>query len=462
MALAELSGASLDQESPGWRVLADGRSSKDRAAPPDLRRTLLAFGCASMLALVCLLAVTGYAGQQAAQAEALRDVRASTELVATAVLAPALDDAVLRGDPEAIARLDALVRSRVLVEPVVRLKVWTAQGRVVYSDEPGLIGQDYPLKEGELAALAQGVTTTGMADLKDSEHRLDGLRERLLEVYTPVRGRGGQQLLVETYSRYSLVTARQSDIMQTFLPITVAALLLLQLCQLPLAWSMIGRLRAGQHERERLLQQAVQASDDERHRIAGDLHDTVVQGLVGTSFVLAAAGERLGRGDLTGVQADLKTSTGTVRESVRGLRSLLLEIYPAHVARAGISTALEDLVAPLRLQGIAVQTHIAATLELRRDHEALVFRTAQEALRNVARHSGAATAEVRLEVDGDWVALLVADDGSGFDTEDVLQRGDGHVGLRVLMELALQARCVLSVSSAPGRGTRVRLQVPRS
>ena len=178
--------------------------------------------------------------------------------------------------------------------------------------------------------------------------------------------------------------------------------------------------------------------------------------------MLAAAGERLDRGDATDVPSDLRASAGSVRESVRGLRSLLLEIYPAHVARAGISAALEDLVAPVRLQGIDVQTHIAAPLDLRRDHEALVFRTAQETLRNVARHSGARTVDVRLELDGQWVALLVADDGSGFDTESVLQRSDGHVGLRVLMELARQARCVLSVSSAPGRGTRVRLQVPRS
>ena len=389
-------------------------------------------------------------------------MRASTQLLANAVLAPALDEAVLRGDPAALRRLDALVRERVLIDPVVRIKVWTAEGRVLYSDMPGVIGADYPLDSEKLTALLEGTTTSGLADLGAAEHHVDGLHDQVLEVYTPIRAQGGQPLLVEAYSRYSLVTDQQAEILRTFLPITVAALLVLQLCQLPLAWSMVKRLRAGQREREHLLQQAVQASDDERRRIAGDLHDTVVQGLVGTSYVLAAAGERLGRGDATDVPADLRSSAGSVRESVRGLRSLLLEIYPAHVQRAGLSAALEDLVALLRLQGIDARTHIAATQEMRRDHEALVFRTAQEALRNVARHSGAHTASVGLELAGDWVALVVEDDGAGFDVAAVLQRGDGPVGLRVLSELAAQAGCVLSVSSAPGRGTRVRLEVPRS
>ena len=458
----EMGSAELDRAAPPWRVLADGRGSKDPAAAPDLRRTVVAVVCASTLALLCLLAVTAYAARQAAESEALRGVRASTQLLANAVLAPALDEAVLRGDPAALRRLDALVRERVLIDPVVRIKVWTAEGRVLYSDMPGVIGADYPLDSEKLTALLEGTTTSGLADLGAAEHHVDGLHDQVLEVYTPIRAQGGQPLLVEAYSRYSLVTDQQAEILRTFLPITVAALLVLQLCQLPLAWSMVKRLRAGQREREHLLQQAVQASDDERRRIAGDLHDTVVQGLVGTSYVLAAAGERLGRGDATDVPADLRSSAGSVRESVRGLRSLLLEIYPAHVERAGLSAALEDLVALLRLQGIDARTHIAATQEMRRDHEALVFRTAQEVLRNVARHSGAHTASVGLELAGDWVALVVEDDGAGFDVAAVLQRGDGPVGLRVLSELAVQAGCVLSVSSAPGRGTRVRLEVPRS
>ncbi|CAA9357677.1 MAG: hypothetical protein AVDCRST_MAG16-2791, partial [uncultured Frankineae bacterium] len=229
MAPVEARPAEPEQLAPAWHVLADGRACQDPSAPPDLRRVLLAVAGASLLCLLGLLAVAAYAGREAAQTEALRDVRAHTELLATAVLAPALTDAVVRGDPEALAELDELVRDRVLVEPVVRLKVWDSDGRVVYSDQPELIGEVYPLAAEEAAALRQDATTSGFADLREAEHRLDGLRDRMLEVYTPVRTRGGQPLLVETYSRFSLVTARQADVLQMFLPILVGAMVLLQL-----------------------------------------------------------------------------------------------------------------------------------------------------------------------------------------------------------------------------------------
>ena len=462
MTLTGAGGVGLEPAAPAWQVLADGRTAVAAARPPSLRRTVVSVLCASALALVCLLLVASYAGRRAAEVEALRDVRVSTQLVATAVLAPALDDAALRGDPVALRELDALVRQRVLVDPVVRLKVWTSDGRIVYSDDPALIGQVHPLDETELTALDRGATIAGSADLGDAEHRDDGLSEQALEVYTPIRSVGGRPLLVETYSRRSLVTDRQAEVLRTFLPITVTALVLLQLCQLPLAWSMVRRLRAGQREREHLLQQAIQASDDERRRVAGDLHDTVVQGLVGASYVLSAVGERLERGDTTGVGADVRSSARSVRESVRGLRTLLLEIYPAHVARAGLSAALDDLTAPLRAEGIDVGLDVEGGLDLRRDQEALVFRTAQEALRNVARHSGARRCTVRVQVVGATVVLLVEDDGVGFDVDEVVRRHDGHVGLRVLQGLVEQAGCGLSVSTAPGRGTRLRLEVPRS
>lgn len=447
---------------PPARVLADGRDGGDPAAPPDLRRTVLVVLGASGLALLALLLVATLAGRQAARNEALRDARATNELLATAVVAPAVGADVLRGDATALRLLDELIRDRVLVEPVVRLKVWTAQGRIAYSDEPGLIGRTYPFNDQERAALVHGSTTAGFADLDASEHQLDGLREAVLEVYTPARSPNGEALLIETYSRYSLVSERQDDILRTFLPITLGALVLLQLCQLPLAASMVRRLRAGQRERERLLQRAIEASDEERRRIAGDLHDTVVQDLVGATYVLTAAGQQLAGGDTTGIDTQLRNSAVSVRHAVRGLRSMLLEIYPAHIAKAGMSAALEDLAAPLRLRGVDVDVRTPAALELPRDREALVFRTAQEGLRNVVHHSRAATVLLQLAACDEGVELLVEDDGVGFDVEQVLQRQGGHVGLRVLAELATTARCALTVSSAPGCGTHLRLVVPPS
>jgi len=135
---------------------------------------------------------------------------------------------------------------------------------------------------------------------------------------------------------------------RSFAPITIGALLLLQLCQLPLVWAFVRRLRADQHERERLLRQAIDASTAERRRIAGNVHDSVVQGLAGASFVIAGAVDVVEDGGLPTVARDLRDAASGIRESIRGLRSMLVEIHPPSLADAGLAAALQDLVAPLR------------------------------------------------------------------------------------------------------------------
>jgi two-component system NarL family sensor kinase len=126
-----------------------------------------------------------------------------------------------------------------------------------------------------------------LSDLSAPENRFERDQGRLLEVHLPVPTPGGQTLLFETYSRYSSVTANAGAMWRQFLPITVGALLLLQLFQLPLVWSTARRLDASLRERERLLRRAVEATDTERRRIARDLHDGVVQDLAAAMRELA-------------------------------------------------------------------------------------------------------------------------------------------------------------------------------
>ena len=81
-------------------------------------------------------------------AESVRDARRLTRILGTTAIEPALTDSLVRGDPAAIARLDRLVRERVIVDPVVRVKLWTPDGQIVYSDEKRLIGARYTLQRG--------------------------------------------------------------------------------------------------------------------------------------------------------------------------------------------------------------------------------------------------------------------------------------------------------------------------
>ena len=95
------------------------------------------------------------------------------------------------------------------------------------------------------------------------------------------------------------------------------------------------------------------------------------------------------------------------------------------------------------------------------DAEALMFRTAQEALRNVMAHSDAEQVDVSVIVENSHAGLTIADDGRGFSPADAqAAREDGHLGLRVLGDMARDAGGRLDIESEPGRGTRIRLEVP--
>jgi signal transduction histidine kinase len=150
-----------------------------------------------------------------------------------------------------------------------------------------------------------------------------------------------------------------------------------------------------------------------------------------------------------------------VRQSVAALRSLLIEIYPPHLARAGLPAALADLAARAQARGIETQLDIPDDLDLPADVDALLFRVAQEALRNAAKHAGAGTVQLTLRRDRRLVTMEVRDDGAGFDpSTTTADTGIGHFGMRVLTDLAEAAGATLDLASAPGQGTALRLQVP--
>jgi signal transduction histidine kinase len=206
-----------------------------------------------------------------------------------------------------------------------------------------------------------------------------------------------------------------------------------------------------------LLRHALDASDAERRRIASDLHDGVVQDLTGVSLALAAQG----RSDSIGRQEVLEASS-SIRASIKSLRSLLVEIYPPNLQQEGLQSAIGDLLSGLAARG--VETRLDADLDetaVDTESAALVYRAAQEALRNVATHSAAAHVRVTLDIADGSVRLVVDDDGRGFSTDTLDERvADGHVGLRSLAGLVADLGGELNVRSAPGEGTRVDVSVP--
>jgi two-component system, NarL family, sensor kinase len=421
----------------------------------------LQFALSGLVAMLVVALAATIVLQRAGESESVRDARRLTEVLGRSVVEPSLADGVVHGNRVQLAAFDRLVHERVLRSPVVRVKLWTADGRIAYSDEPRLVGSRYPLGDDELATLRGDGVEAGISDLSAPENRYERPRRKLLEVYMPVHTPSGRPLLFETYLRFSDVAASGRKIWLAFLPALFAALLLLWLLQLPIAVSIARRLRRAHAEREALLLRALNASDMERRVIAADLHDGVVQDLAGTSYALAVTAEKVDRTPTTELASALRTGANATRQSMRQLRSLLVEIYPPNLRDTGLEPALNDLAARAVARGVAVEVDVADGVRPSDAVQRLVFRTAQEALRNVVEHAGAETCSIDVHANGSGVELVVADDGLGFQ-HTVLEerRAQGHLGLALLVDQAADLGGSLDIDSTPGAGTRVTLRLP--
>jgi signal transduction histidine kinase len=405
------------------------------------------FGLSGLLATVLIGVLAVAATRQIGTREAIRDAKQVTRLAGEGIVAPHVTRGVLVGRPGALRQLDAIVRTRVLRDGVVRVKLWTPGGRIVYSDEPRLIGARFPRAASEAGELRGREVKAQVSELDDPENRFERRAGELLEVYLPIRGPGGDPLRFEAYQRLGSVSAGGERLWLAFAPALLGGLLLLQLVNLPLARSLARR--------------ALDASQTERRAIAADLHDGVVQDLVGVSYGLAAQAARLEDAD-PAAAAELREGAARTRQSVRALRTLLVDIYPPDLRRAGLGPALDDLAAAYTGRGLPTTVDAPANGELDDATERLLFRVAQETLRNAHAHAGAETATVGLHADPGRVTLEVADDGRGFDPAAVeAAPADGHLGLRALRDLVADAGGRLDVLSTPGLGTTVRVEVPR-
>jgi signal transduction histidine kinase len=424
-----------------------------------MSRPVVQFALAGLAVLAVFGAGAVLAVRALANDEAIRDARQFALLAGQGIVEPAIGRDLLHGDAAAIEAVDRVVQERVLGERVVRVKLWSRDGRVLYSDEPRLIGARFPLDPPKREVLRTGRTRALLSDLSGPENRYELDQGDLYEVYLPVRAPDGTPLLFETYQRRDAVAATGRRLWVPLAALLVGSLVLLWLVQVPLAARLGRRLRRTQDEREALLVRAVEASADERRRIAADLHDGVVQDLAGISYSLSAAAQADASPETRHTLAGAAAGT---RDALRRLRSLLVEIHPPNLRAGGLEAALADLLAPLHARGVHTDLAVDADARLSDEDERLVYRTAAESLRNVQRHASPSSVAVRVQADGDVVRLEVTDDGVGFTTEErERRREEAHVGLALLEELAEGAGGRLAVRSARGAGTTIALEIPR-
>ena len=435
----------------------DQRPAMSRPPYLTTRRVIVVALVRSAIVFAVLGALSLWALRAAGLAEAKKDAGSTAELSTRVALAPFLTDELLAHDPVAYQQLAHAAATFAQYRQIARMKIWSADNEVIWSDDPRLVGQVFELEPDERELFRTFGAIVGVSDLDKEENVFevqDG-QTKLLEVYFGTQTASGQPLLVETYYSYSYVTALVDDYQSRFFPLLLAGLGLLTLVQVPLALTLARQLNRSQHDRERLLQRAIDVSDTERRRIAAEVHDGAVQELLGVAFSLTAKARHAD----PPLSDELGVLAGATRSTVRTLRSLLSSIYPVAVPPEGWVAGIDDLVTELRSKGVAVDLEVAAQ---RPPHveELLILRVAREALRNISAHADASEVAVRLSHHGGAYVLEVEDDGQGFD--DVVaaaRRRQGHLGLELLKDLAHDAAANVMITSAPGEGTTVRLEL---
>jgi two-component system sensor histidine kinase UhpB len=212
---------------------------------------------------------------------------------------------------------------------------------------------------------------------------------------------------------------------------------------------MLERL---EDERRESARRAVRAQEAERRRLARELHDELGQSLTGVLLQVDHAIR-------TPEAAQLEEARETARRSLEDVRRIARDLRPDTLEELGLASALNALATRLtRDAGVAVERRLdGAVPELPADTEVVVYRVAQEALTNVARHAGASRVTLGLaRPPGDRVVLTVDDDGPGFP-DGASGAGRGITGMR---ERALLVRGRMELLSSPLGGARVRLEVP--
>lgn len=379
-------------------------------------------------------------------------------------------------------QLDALLTDTTFGQQIVALKVWRPDGTIVYSPERALIGQSFPSDESLRNAL-NGNVVADMSSLDASENVSEQARgfSRLLEMYLPVRERGGERI-IGVAEFYQLPTEIDREVagaqLRSWLVVAAAVSLTYLLLygivrqgsntirsQQVALQAQVTELSTLLDQNEQLRNRVRVAAErnttlGERHlrRISSDLHD-------GPGQMLALAMLRLDQlrqpGPDTGPDATADELKTTLDDALRDMRSIaaglrlpeLTVLSPAdtvrravddHVRRAGVPVSLNVNEAPPQA---TLPTKIA------------LFRAAQELLSNSTRHGEGRDIAVELAGDETELRLTVSDAGPGLDRSRVGQ--EGHLGLAGIREQAELLGGGFEITDRPGGGAQVTVRWPK-
>lgn len=224
---------------------------------------------------------------------------------------------------------------------------------------------------------------------------------------------------------------------------------------------LIDDLLAKEERLAALVRSTLQAQEAERRRVATEIHDGVTQLVVAAHYRIEAARHLIDEGHPA--RGELEAAAELVSRAEAESRRAIADLRPSALVDLGLVPAVAELVSRARSGGgFDVELRAPEALEVSEEHQVVLYRVLQEALRNVAKHAGPCRVEVELEADPDRIRMTVADDGRGFDVEAAgAVRSGASYGLVGMAERVDAVGGALRVASAPGRGSRIDVSIPR-
>ncbi len=453
-----------------------------------LKRLSLAqrFMLASLVILVTGMAGIGWWVGQQIEAGVVHRTAATTALYVNSFIAPkvqelATSDALTR---DHVASLDWLLGQTDFGKEIVSFKLWNLQGKILYSNNPELVGQTFPV-QGGLATATRGWVAARISDLSDEENASERVSQsRLLEVYSPVRLNGSNQVIAVA-EFYQAVGPLQSDIdtaqRQSWLLFggtTLVMYLLLAGFVQRTSDTIAGQQKELSHQVTRLTD--LLAQNEELHervrraasrttalnerflrRISADLHDGPAQdlglALLKLDRVIARSeqtGGTDGALDLTAISQSLGHAMQEVRAISTGLglpqlQNLTVTETVGRVVRTHerrTSSSVE-----VALQDLPEQAPLSVKITL--------YRFIQEALTNAFQHAGGVGQQVRVTRRDNHLEVDVRDAGAGLSSVKESEWGE-HLGLVGMRERVESLGGTFHIESQPGQGTRVSAILP--
>jgi PAS domain S-box-containing protein len=218
------------------------------------------------------------------------------------------------------------------------------------------------------------------------------------------------------------------------------------------------RVRAGE-DRRRLLGELVRLQEEERRRIATEIHDDPVQAMTAVGMRLESLRRRIKGAEEQGAVDALSAA---VKEAIGRLRRILVELHPPRLDQEGLAPALRGLLDRLREEtGAAVHVEDRSVHDIPVDARTVLYRIAQEALMNIRKHAEAERVSILIAERGGGFFLRVRDDGSGFDPDRSDDERPGHLGMVSMRERAELAGGTFRITSEPDVGTSVVAWLPK-